>query len=71
MFFLGIPVYIWMKAQRGGFGESPVTAIEYPADSPYALNASSPTGAPPKGERNRNHVGALATAAAGPIEVRS
>jgi basic amino acid/polyamine antiporter, APA family len=36
-FFLGVPVYIWMKAQRGEYGESPVTPIEYPADSPYSL----------------------------------
>lgn len=32
VFFLGIPVYIWMKVQRGEFGESPVTPIDYPAD---------------------------------------
>jgi APA family basic amino acid/polyamine antiporter len=36
VFFLGVPVYIWMKAQRNEYGESPVTPIEYPADSPYA-----------------------------------
>jgi basic amino acid/polyamine antiporter, APA family len=36
-FFMGIPVYIWMKAQRGEYGESPVIPIDYPADSPYAL----------------------------------
>jgi basic amino acid/polyamine antiporter, APA family len=36
VFFLGIPVYIWMKAQRHEYGESPVIPIDYPADSPYA-----------------------------------
>lgn len=35
-FFLGIPVYIWMKAQRREYGESPVTPIVYPAGSPYS-----------------------------------
>ena len=29
-FFLGVPVYIWMKVQRGEFGESPVTPVDYP-----------------------------------------
>ena len=38
-FFLGVPVYIWMKVQRGEYGESPVTPIDYPADSPYAVPA--------------------------------
>lgn len=38
-FFLGIPVYIWMKAQRGEYGESPVTPIDYPAGSPYSAAA--------------------------------
>ncbi len=35
-FFLGVPVYIWMKVQRGEYGESPVIPIAYPVDSPYA-----------------------------------
>ena len=34
-FFLGVPVYIWMKVQRGEYGESPVIPIDYPADSEY------------------------------------
>jgi basic amino acid/polyamine antiporter, APA family len=37
-FLLGVPVYVWMKAQRGEFGESPVIPIDYPADSPYAVS---------------------------------
>ncbi len=32
-FFLGVPVYVWMKVQRNEFGEAPVKAIDYPADS--------------------------------------
>ncbi|HEY5170539.1 MAG TPA: amino acid permease, partial [Acidimicrobiia bacterium] len=43
-FFLGVPVYIWMKAQRGEYGESPVTPIEYPDDSPYSLLAGNHDG---------------------------
>lgn len=39
-FFLGVPVYIWMKAQRGEYGESPVIPIDYPADSPYAVHTN-------------------------------
>jgi APA family basic amino acid/polyamine antiporter len=39
-FFLGVPVYVWMKVQRGEYGESPVTPIDYPADSPYAVHAN-------------------------------
>jgi APA family basic amino acid/polyamine antiporter len=39
-FFLGVPVYIWMKAQRGEYGESPVIPIDYPAGSPYAINGN-------------------------------
>jgi len=39
-FFLSVPVYIWMKVQRGEYGESPVTPIDYPADSPYAVAAN-------------------------------
>jgi len=35
-FFLGVPVYIWMKVQRGEYGEAPVVPIDYPADSPYS-----------------------------------
>ena len=38
-FFLGVPVYIWMKVQRGEYGESPVIPIDYPAGSPYATPA--------------------------------
>jgi len=34
-FFLGVPVYIWMKVQRGEYGESPVIPIDYPSDSEY------------------------------------
>ena len=41
-FFLGVPVYIWMKVQRGEYGESPVTPIAYPADSPYSITAVDP-----------------------------
>jgi APA family basic amino acid/polyamine antiporter len=36
-FFLGVPVYIWMKAQRKEYGESPVLPITYPATSPYTV----------------------------------
>jgi APA family basic amino acid/polyamine antiporter len=43
-FFLGIPVYIWMKAQRGEYGESPVVPIEYPHGSPYAVKAGNGNG---------------------------
>jgi len=39
-FFLGVPVYIWMKVQRGEYGESMVTPIDYPADSPYAAHTN-------------------------------
>jgi len=46
-FFLGVPVYIWMKVQRGEYGESPVTPIEYPADSPYSLLSPSSLGEAP------------------------
>lgn len=35
-FFLGIPVYMWMKAQRGEYGESPVVPVDFPADDPDA-----------------------------------
>lgn len=35
VFFLGILVYIWMKAQRKEYGESAVVPIQYPAGSPY------------------------------------
>lgn len=41
VFFLGVPVYIWMKAQRKEYGESPVTPIDYPAGSPYAVQGAS------------------------------
>jgi APA family basic amino acid/polyamine antiporter len=41
-FFLGVPVYVWMKVQRGEYGESPVTPIAYPADSPYSITAVDP-----------------------------
>ena len=41
VFFLGVPVYIWMKAQRREYGESPVTPIDYPAGSPYAVLGAS------------------------------
>jgi APA family basic amino acid/polyamine antiporter len=41
-FFLGVPVYIWMKAQRKEYGESPVIPISYPAGSPYATAAAAP-----------------------------
>jgi APA family basic amino acid/polyamine antiporter len=34
-FFLGVPVYIWMKVQRGEYGESPVIPIDYPSDSEF------------------------------------
>jgi basic amino acid/polyamine antiporter, APA family len=36
-FFLGVPVYIWMKVQRGEYGESPVIPIDYPSDSEYLV----------------------------------
>jgi len=39
-FFLGVPVYIWMKAQRKEYGESPVIPVAYPAGSPYAAAAA-------------------------------
>jgi basic amino acid/polyamine antiporter, APA family len=42
-FFLGVPVYIWMKVQRGEYGESPVIPIDYPAGSKYA-NAANGNG---------------------------
>ena len=29
-FFLGVPVYVWMKVQRKEFGEAPVTPVDYP-----------------------------------------
>ena len=38
VFFLGIPVYVWMKSQRKEYGETPVPPIRYPADSPYFLS---------------------------------
>jgi basic amino acid/polyamine antiporter, APA family len=41
VFFLGIPVYIWMKAQRGEYGESPVIPIDYPPGSPYAVKTAN------------------------------
>jgi APA family basic amino acid/polyamine antiporter len=41
-FFLGVPVYIWMKVQRHEYGESPVVPIDYPADSPYAAAVVTP-----------------------------
>ena len=37
-----MPVYIWMKAQRKEYGESPVIPIGYPAGSPYAAAAAGP-----------------------------
>ena len=43
-FFLGVPVYIWMKAQRGEYGESPVIPIDYPAGSPYAVTNGNGNG---------------------------
>ncbi len=49
VFFLGVPVYIWMKAQRGEYGESPVIPIDYPADSPYAIAKAGSTLAKPGG----------------------
>jgi basic amino acid/polyamine antiporter, APA family len=47
VFFLGVPVYVWMKAQRKEYGESPVIPLDYPVGSPYRAatpNASSPNG---------------------------
>jgi len=44
VFFLGIPVYIWMKVQRDEYGESPVVPIDYPADSPYATREPAVNG---------------------------
>jgi APA family basic amino acid/polyamine antiporter len=35
VFFLGVPVYVWMKTQRKEYGEAPVIPIGYPAGSPY------------------------------------
>jgi APA family basic amino acid/polyamine antiporter len=60
VFFLGIPVYMWMKIQRGEYGESPVIPIDYPAGSPYA---TTPAVAPAE----------AGTTVAGPeqVEVRS
>jgi APA family basic amino acid/polyamine antiporter len=49
-FFLGVPVYIWMKAQRKEYGESPVIPIDYPADSPYATVAAAPARSTPAGQ---------------------
>jgi APA family basic amino acid/polyamine antiporter len=57
-FFLGVPVYIWMKAQRGEYGESPVTPIDYPADSPYSFLAG-------------NHDGIALTPPSGPVAATS
>ena len=44
VFFLGVPVYIWMKAQRKEYGESPVIPIDYPAGSPYSAAAQESAG---------------------------
>ncbi|MEU3764884.1 amino acid permease [Amycolatopsis keratiniphila] len=44
-FFLGIPVYVWMKSQRKEYGETPVSPIRYPADSPYFLSPNGNNGA--------------------------
>jgi APA family basic amino acid/polyamine antiporter len=63
VFFLGIPVYIWMKAQRGEFGESPVT----PIDSPYGVAAATTAGAPTDGNGHVNGNGALAPVTAGTV----
>jgi APA family basic amino acid/polyamine antiporter len=49
VFFLGVPVYIWMKAQRKEYGESPVIPIAYPAGSPYAAAAAGPGPGPGSG----------------------
>ncbi|MFG2006230.1 APC family permease [Spirillospora sp. NPDC048911] len=32
VFFLGIPVYVWMKTQRKEYGETPVEPIDYPSE---------------------------------------
>ena len=48
-FFLGVPVYIWMKVQRKEYGESPVTPIDYPSGSPYAATPSTLEVAPHNG----------------------
>jgi basic amino acid/polyamine antiporter, APA family len=59
VFFLGIPVYIWMKAQRGEYGESPVIPIDYPADGPYAVKSGNGNG----------HAITAVISAARPVEV--
>ena len=68
VFFLGIPVYIWMKAQRGEYGESPVTPIDYPADSPYAVAGHGAVTAQAGGDGS---VVAAAAVAASKTEVMS
>jgi APA family basic amino acid/polyamine antiporter len=45
VFFLGIPVYVWMKSQRKEYGETPVLPIQYAADSPYFLSSNGTNGA--------------------------
>jgi basic amino acid/polyamine antiporter, APA family len=45
VFFLGIPVYVWMKSQRKEYGETPVLPIQYAADSPYFLSSNGSNGA--------------------------
>lgn len=61
VFFLGIPVYIWMKAQRREYGESPVIPIEYPAGSPYSAAAPGKTAG-----NGHGTPGAITSSATGP-----
>jgi hypothetical protein len=61
-FFLGVPVYIWMKAQRKEYGESPVIPIAYPAGSPYAAAAAG-QGTGPAGQGTGNGTAGQAPAA--------
>lgn len=42
-FFLGIPVYVWMKAQRREYGETPVTPVPYSAGRPETNGHATPT----------------------------
>ena len=57
-----------MKAQRGEYGESPVTPIDYPADSPYAVAGHGAVTAQAGGDGS---VVAAAAVAASKTEVMS
>ena len=41
VFFLGVPVYIWMKSERNEYGETPVTPVDYVSPMPNGSNGSN------------------------------